>query len=260
MHPLAVRLTHPNTRKGCPLPFALARREQLNRLAQLGQHYAALEAFAEEAAAAGPEGGGAIDALGGLRHPPCSLYRLALASGVSELLDVYRGAMLQVEAHLLHPRILPPLLMMQQFLLEWEVLLPEAAALVHEVEARGLVGAATMYVLSLRAHSGMPAAQSCAQRLLWHCRQVLFEQLESWLVHGVLLDRAGDFFIQRTGGSAGQSAMYSGEPSAGSSNSGSIAPSPLGLADSGGVLGKAALLDWQPLEWHTGFQVRHVAS
>ncbi|KAL4434808.1 hypothetical protein ABPG77_005335 [Micractinium sp. CCAP 211/92] len=213
-------------------------REQLNRLAALGAHYAALEAFVE--ATSGSNLGG-LDA--GAALPP-SLYRLALSNGISELLDVFRSAVLRVEAHLLHLATPLPLLTVQHFLLEWETLLPEAAALVGEVEGRGLAGAAVMRVLSLRAHSGAPAVQSCAQRLLWHCRQVLFKQLESWLVHGMLLDRAGEFFVRRSDGA---------EDGAGG-RGGAASPSPLRVgAGAAGVGG--GMLDWEPLEWHAGFQV-----
>ncbi|PRW61252.1 gamma-tubulin complex component 4-like protein [Chlorella sorokiniana] len=215
-------------------------RAQLDRLAALGAHYAALEAFVEAAAAAAAEGAAAA--------VPCSLYRLALANGVSELLDVYRSAVLAVEAHLAHAAAPPPLLAVQHFLLEWEVLLPEAAALVGEVEGRGLVGAGIMRQLALRAHSGVPALQSCAQRLLWHCRQVLFKQLESWLVHGLLLDRAGEFFIRRAGGAG-----------AGSPRRSAFSPSPLRFGD-GGAAGGGPMLDWEPLEWHAGFEVAGLDS
>ena len=215
-------------------------RAQLDRLAALGAHYAALEAFVEAAAAAAAEGAAAA--------APCSLYRLALANGVSELLDVYRSAVLAVEAHLARAAAAPPLLAVQQFLLEWEVLLPEAAALVGEVEGAALAGAAVMRLLALRAHSGVPALQSCAQRLLWHCRQVLFKQLESWLVHGLLLDRAGEFFIRRAGASGGSSPRHS-----------AASPSPLRLGD-GGSGAAGPMLDWEPLEWHAGFEVRRLGS
>lgn len=87
-------------------------REQLNRLAALGAHYAALEAFLEAAINSnlgGPDAGFAA---------PPSLYRVALANGISELLDVFRSAVLRVEAHLLQLSTPPPLLTVQQFLLE----------------------------------------------------------------------------------------------------------------------------------------------
>lgn len=215
-------------------------REQLNRLAHLGTHYAALETFVE---AQGAASGMPHPAIAGL-YPLPSLYCLALANGVAELLDVYRSAVLAVEAHLLHLPAPPPLLTVQQFLLEWEVLLPEAASLVGEVEGRGLSGAAVMHTLELRAHSGVPSVQSCVARLLWHCRQVLFKQLESWLVHGLLLDRAGEFFIQRQD--------ISGGGSDGGQRLGAVSPSPLHLGAAGAEAGGT---DWEPLEWHDGFAV-----
>ena len=229
-------------------------REQLNRLARLGAHYSALEAFVEAASAAAGEGASPL-------RPAPSLYRLALANGVSELLDVYRSAVLQVEAHLLHlPGAPPPLLTVQQFLLEFEVLLPEVATAVGEVQARSLVGSQIMGLLSLRAHSGVPAVQSCAQRLLWHCRQVLFKQLESWLVHGLLLDRAAEFFVQRSDGAAAAAAAAAAAGDGEEQRSlpggqGGPSPSPLRLAGAPGG-GAGAMLDWEPLEWHAGFQVR----
>jgi gamma-tubulin complex component 4 len=201
----------------------LACREQLNRLALLGAHFAALEDFVAGELAAGDSG----------LQPP-SLYRGALAHGVSELLDVYRSAVLRVEAHLLRLPAPPPLLSVQHFLAEFEALLPEVAALVGEVRRRGLAGSGVMRALELRARSGAPALQSCAARLLWHCRQVLLKQLESWLVHGLLLDATAEFFVQRC------------EPGGGSH----AAPAHLAASPPPG-----ACLDWQPLEWHSGFQV-----
>lgn len=90
----------------------LSCREQLNRLAALGAHYAALEAFVEAT------GGSNLGGLDGGGAAPLSLYRLALSNGISELLDVFRSAVLRVEAHLLHLATPLPLLTVQHFLLE----------------------------------------------------------------------------------------------------------------------------------------------
>ena len=193
------------------------------------------------------------------RLGPCtSLYRLALANGVSELLDVYRAAVLAVEAHLLHLPAAeppPPLLALHHFLLEWEALLPEARGVAEQVAQRGLAGSQIMRLLSQHAHSGVPALQSCAQRLLWHCHQVLFKQLESWLVHGLLLDQAGEFFIQRSTQSTGGSDA----PSNSTGGGGQASPPTLRsmTPDGGDGVGSSsgAVLDWEPLEWHAGFQV-----
>ncbi|KAL4856683.1 Gamma-tubulin complex component 4 [Chlorella vulgaris] len=214
-------------------------RQQLNRLAMLGAHYIALEAFV---AALAPQGASVR---------PTSLYRMALANGISELLDVYRAAVLSVEAHLLHSKVPPPLLSMQQFLLEFEALLPEVADLVSEVHGGDLVGSQLMRALSLRAQSGAPALQSCASRLLWHCRQVLLKQLESWLVHGLLLDGAGEFFIKRSSPEGAAAGSGRHRPGAGDA----VSPSPLAATRPDGTQGAGTVLDWEPLEWHAGFEV-----
>lgn len=55
-------------------------------------------------------------------------------------------------------------------------------------------------MLETQARSGNPSLQACARRLLWHCHRIMFKQLEAWLVHGMLLDPAGEFFIQYKSG------------------------------------------------------------
>lgn len=85
----------------------------------------------------------------------------------------------------------------------------------------------------------------------------MFKQLESWLVHGVLLDSAGEFFIQRTPAAAAAAAAAAREAygiSIGVAPGGTQAsphPSPSRMAP-----GPARLPnEWDPLEWHSGFQV-----
>jgi len=41
-------------------------------------------------------------------------------------------------------------------------------------------GAQLLALLQAAARCGVPIVQSCMQRLLWHCNQVLFKQLTSW--------------------------------------------------------------------------------
>ncbi|KAF5834637.1 Spc98 family-domain-containing protein [Dunaliella salina] len=60
-------------------------------------------------------------------------------------------------------------------------------------------GAQLLAVIQSAARCGVPIVQSCMQRLLWHCNQVLFKQLTSWMVHGKLLDPYNEFFIKQHG-------------------------------------------------------------
>ena len=120
-----------------------------------------------------------------------------------------------------------------------QVLLPEVHAVVSQAEAQHLPVSAVMHLLSARARSGAPMVQSCMLRLLWHCQRVLCKQLEAWLVHGLLLDCSGEFFIRRQGPEAAAGSAEGATAAAGAS--GPAAP--------------AKQAAWQPSEWHVGFEV-----
>ena len=53
-----------------------------------------------------------------------------------------------------------------------------------------------------RRSFGVPEVRKCMERLLFHCNRVLFNQITSFVVHGLLTDPHGEFFIQRAGASA----------------------------------------------------------
>lgn len=160
----------------------------------------------------------------------------------------------------------PPLLILQQFLSEFEILLPEVVSIVTEVQDRHLYGADIPQLLDSHAHSGIPTIQSCAERLLWHCNQVTFKQLEAWLVHGLLVNAedgggadaaGGEFFVQScsTSSSSLEAAARGSEGDIVdhfSSRAAGLAAHIMGRQP---VSAAGALLDWQPLEWHTGFQI-----
>lgn len=143
----------------------------------------------------------------------------------AELLDIYREAVLQLERRLVQLPV-PPLLSLQHFMADFEVLLPEVASVVGEVQRMDLKGCQITRTLERKAQSGVPAVQSCAHRLLWHCRQILFKQLDSWLVHGLLLDPGNEFFIKRSA-----------------------------QATTAGPAAAAGVPSWHPLEWHDGFYI-----
>ncbi|KAK9803977.1 hypothetical protein WJX72_009639 [[Myrmecia] bisecta] len=157
-------------------------RDILDELVTLGFHFRCLDSFvAAERDHASLKTG--------------SLYRRALATGLSELLDVYGAAILQIQQHVLRDPC-PTLAGLQFFLSEFKVLLPPLHFLVHEVHTKQLTGSQLLQLLHYKAQCGVPVLQSCLGRLLWHCNQVLYKQLSAWMVHGMLLDRQNEFFIQ----------------------------------------------------------------
>ncbi|KAG9443817.1 hypothetical protein H6P81_015157 [Aristolochia fimbriata] len=125
-----------------------------------------------------------------------SIYRRAIANGIVEILSLYRSAVLQVEQQLLADPI-PIFLTVTQGLNKFHVLLPPLYELILEIERDDIRGGQLLNLLHKRCHCGVPELQSCIQRLLWHGHQVMYHQLASWMVYGILQDKHGEFFIRR---------------------------------------------------------------
>ncbi|XP_050235659.1 gamma-tubulin complex component 4 homolog isoform X2 [Mercurialis annua] len=125
-----------------------------------------------------------------------SVYRRAIANGIVEILSVYRSAVLHIEQTLLSETD-PILATVTQGLNKFFVLLPPLYELVLEIERDDIRGGQLLNLLHKRCHCGVPELQSCIQRLLWYGHQVLYNQLASWMVYGILQDQHGEFFIAR---------------------------------------------------------------
>lgn len=123
-----------------------------------------------------------------------SVYRRAIANGIVEVLSVYRSAVLHMEQKLLSDP-LPILATISQGLNKFFVLLPPLYELILEIERDGISGGRLLNLLHKRCHCGVPELQTCIQRLLWHGHQVMYNQLASWMVYGILHDQHGEFFI-----------------------------------------------------------------
>ncbi|XP_015577237.1 gamma-tubulin complex component 4 homolog isoform X1 [Ricinus communis] len=125
-----------------------------------------------------------------------SVYRRAIANGIVEILSVYRSAVLHIEQKLLSETV-PILATVTQGLNKFFVLLPPLYELVLEIERDDIRGGQLLNLLHKRSHCGVPELQTCIQRLLWHGHQVMYNQLASWMVYGILQDQHGEFFITR---------------------------------------------------------------
>ncbi|XP_052172126.1 gamma-tubulin complex component 4 [Diospyros lotus] len=123
-----------------------------------------------------------------------SVYRRAIANGLVEVLSVYRSAVLQIEQKLLSDNV-PILATVTQGLNKFFVLLPPLYELILEIERDCICGGQLLNLLQKRCHCGVPELQTCIQRLLWHGHQVMYNQLASWMVYGILNDQHGEFFI-----------------------------------------------------------------
>lgn len=163
-----------------------------------------------------------------------SVYRRAIANAIVEILSVYRSAVLQIEQKLLADP-LPILATVTQGLNKFFVLLPPLYELILEIERDDVRGGKLLNLLHKRCHCGVPELQTCLQRLLWHGHQVMFNQLASWVVYGILQDPYGEFFIRSEEGR---------EPEKESSNSDMIRK-----------LTRLNIEDSSLADWHLGFHI-----
>nr|XP_009770642.1 PREDICTED: gamma-tubulin complex component 4 homolog isoform X2 [Nicotiana sylvestris]XP_016433585.1 PREDICTED: gamma-tubulin complex component 4 homolog isoform X2 [Nicotiana tabacum] len=123
-----------------------------------------------------------------------SVYRRAIANGIVEVLSVYRSAVLHIEQKLLSDS--PPILAtLTQGLNKFFVLLPPLFELILEIEHDNIYGGKLLNLLHKCCHCGVPELQTCIQRLLWHGHQVMYNQLASWVVYGILHDPYQEFYI-----------------------------------------------------------------
>ncbi|KAJ8444031.1 hypothetical protein Cgig2_020877 [Carnegiea gigantea] len=177
-------------------------RDVIQRIITLGFYYRELDRFATKSRnlswirAANVSPLVRIEEISKSRRENQSMYRRAIANGIVEVLSVYRSAVLQIEQKLLADP-LPILATVTQGLNKFFVLLPPLYELILEIERDDIRGGKLLTLLHKRCHCGVPELQTCLQRLLWHGHQVLFNQLASWMVYGILQDPHGEFFIRR---------------------------------------------------------------
>lgn len=217
-------------------------REIIERLLRLGFYYRELDHFAVKSRNLSWITSTYTDfqiqdpkALKGRKKNLASVYRRALANGISEVLSIYRSAVLQVEQNLLADPV-PVLASVTQGLNKFEVLMPPLHALVLEVEREDVRGGRLLNLLHRKCHCGVPELQACMQRLLWHGHQVMYRQLAAWMVYGILQDQYGEFFISR---------QHGGDMSDGSQQSDlAIEQSTWNAPE-----------DTKLSDWHTGFHV-----
>ncbi|KAI4319395.1 hypothetical protein MLD38_032995 [Melastoma candidum] len=181
-------------------------RDLIERLITLGFYYRELDRFAtvsrnlswirsaNAAAAASPLERCSDPEKRNHEHP--SVYRRAIANGIVEILSVYRSAVLQIEQKLLSDS-LPILATVTQGLNKFFVLWPPLYELIVKIEREDIRGGQLLNLLHKRCHCGVPELQTCIQRLLWHGHQVMYNQLASWMVYGILQDQHEEFFIRR---------------------------------------------------------------
>lgn len=177
-------------------------RDLILRLVTLGFYYRELDRFATKSRnlswirSADVSPVARADELSKGKAEKPSVYRRAISNGIVEILSLYRSAVLHIEQKLLSESM-PILATVTQGLNKFFVILPPLYDLIVEIERDDIRGGQLLNLLHKRCHCGVPELQTCIQRLLWHGHQVMYNQLASWVVYGILQDQHEEFFIRR---------------------------------------------------------------
>ncbi|ACO66498.1 predicted protein [Micromonas commoda] len=226
-------------------------RASLDRLVSLGYAFRCLERFVAREDEAGttmatlPSG---PDASFAFNAPASggSLYRRALAAGVSEVLATYESAILRLEQDIL--RGVTPALpaALESALSGFALVLPALHVTLRPViERPDLKGAPLLHHLHAAAlAAGAPQLEAALRSLRARCYRAMYQQLLAWTVHGVLVDPHGEFWVRPVEGAGGDGGVYLGDFDES------------GAAKATGALGgNAPGDDGGEREWHRGFQV-----
>lgn len=193
-------------------------RASLDRLVSLGYAFRCLERFVAREDEAGttmatlPSGPDAsftfnAPASGG------SLYRMALAAGVSEVLATYESAILRLEQDIL--RGVTPALpaALESALSGFALVLPALHVTLRPViERPDLKGAPLLHHLHAAAlAAGAPQLEAALRSLRARCYRAMYQQLLAWTVHGVLVDPHGEFWVRPVEGAGGDGGVYLGD-------------------------------------------------
>ena len=142
-----------------------------------------------------------------------SLYRRALAAGVSDVLAAYESAILRLEQDIL--RGVTPALpaALESALSGFALVLPALHVTLRPViERPDLKGAPLLHHLHAAAlAAGAPQLEAALRSLRARCYRAMYQQLLAWTVHGVLVDPHGVVWVRPVEGAGGDGGVYLGD-------------------------------------------------
>ncbi|XP_072031509.1 gamma-tubulin complex component 4-like [Amphiura filiformis] len=186
------------------LPFIHESEEvQLNRLCKLATHYKKLQDFVKRYQGSPCNFTNQqnveqlnVDTSGNLKD---GLYLRALCAGLDEVLNPYRKTLLMLEQQILTD---PNLTVghVQQVLEPYQLLFPELSNVLEQITHLKAHGCYILELLHQFCICGQPIVKEALQKILYVCHCVMYRQVSTWLLHGILLDRHSEFFIHQTTG------------------------------------------------------------
>jgi gamma-tubulin complex component 4 len=160
----------------------------LNRLSGLGTYYKQLNDFTKQQTTFCT----ALDLI----KDEGNLYHKAMAYGFDKVLDSYRKKLVDVEQKcMMQPDL--PISHIQHEFEDFQLLLPALDLCLKYVHNHKLQGCQILSFLHQQCSSGISAVETAFTRILYTCHHVFYKQLSAWMLHGLLLDQKGEFFIEK---------------------------------------------------------------
>lgn len=141
------------------------------------------------------------------------LYIQAFCTGLDEILDSYRNSLIDLEKQILKdPKL--PLSYIKHSLEQYQVLFPVLWSVIEHIQTSKALGCQILDVLAESCICGNPDVKDALERILFVCHGVMYQQISAWVLHGILIDKGNEFFIQEVT-SADEQAANSTDESAG---------------------------------------------
>eukprot|EP01114_Cavostelium_apophysatum_P018494 TRINITY_DN5729_c0_g1_i1.p1 TRINITY_DN5729_c0_g1~~TRINITY_DN5729_c0_g1_i1.p1 ORF type:complete len:646 (+),score=176.79 TRINITY_DN5729_c0_g1_i1:125-2062(+) len=124
------------------------------------------------------------------------IYLRSLCDGINAILEDYRKTALNIERSSAEKHEVPSLPSIQTDLHEFRIIFPHLVDVTHEIKTNKIHGVALLQFLSAKIdRCAVPEVKSALQRLFVPCNMTMFDQIASWMIHGILIDKYGEFFI-----------------------------------------------------------------
>ena len=124
--------------------------------------------------------------------PGC--YLMNFCAGLKIVLTDYKTVLVNVEKEILKDPHLS-FLYIQQMLESYHVLFNALFDVLNTIKMRKSHGCQILDVLFRASRNGNTFVKSTMLSIMKHCHIVMYKQLAAWLLHGLLLDKHGEFFI-----------------------------------------------------------------
>ncbi|XP_071794124.1 gamma-tubulin complex component 4-like isoform X1 [Asterias amurensis] len=173
----------------------------LNRLCVLGTHYKRFKAFIKEY---GSSPGQSLEQSNLPKEAPKDLLRLkdglylrAFCSGLDDVLNPYRKTLLQLEQEILTDPHLTAC-HIQEVLEPYQLLFPDLWEVVEKIRYQRGHGGHILEIIHHHCNCGKPMVKDTFLKIMFVCHCVMYRQVTTWLLHGILLDRHNEFFIHES--------------------------------------------------------------